>query len=73
MSKPLFEHRHFVWLAKFAAQHLTDKQSVALTTALAATNPHFDVGRFESAICGAIDRNWRDQDRVNDFRGLEPH
>ncbi len=68
-TRPLFEHRHFAWLAQFAAQHLTSEQVSALSSALEATNPNFDAWRFGKAA-QSTPINWRDSADNNDMRGL---
>ena len=44
-TKPLFERRHFEWLAYWAGTTLDGAQASALARALADTNPHFDKAR----------------------------
>lgn len=48
--KPLFEHRHFAWLAAFCARH--EGVAEELAKALAATNQKFDKDRFLAAARG---------------------
>lgn len=65
MRKPLFEHRHFVFLADWLA-HMSDhptKQSCinTLAAALQYTNPGFNRERFERAANN--EPGWRDRYR----------
>lgn len=46
MKRPLFEHRHFAWLANWAKVNLNGKQIDELCTCLRDTNPNFDGARF---------------------------
>ncbi len=50
MKSTLFEQRHFVWLAAFAARQLDDEQIKALVDALKDTNNRFDEQRFIKAV-----------------------
>lgn len=66
MSRPLFEHRHYVKLASWAQglKYLpgVDQKAViiSLANALQNTNPHFDRTRFITTAEGRP-LNWRDQ------------
>jgi hypothetical protein len=51
MSKPLFERRHFAWLARYCYENPSgDAKSMAM--ALEHTNPNFDRQRFVKAASG---------------------
>ncbi len=66
MTKTLFEHRHFVWLAEFCKQTSVPYPNVRdLARALESTNPRFDWSRFMTAAghgdkLASPNANWRD-------------
>lgn len=62
-GKPIFEHRHFVWLAHWAGANLDADMVAKLCDDLARTNPKFDRGRWMSAANGRP--NGRDAARCN--------
>ena len=50
-TRPLFEQRHFEWLADFAKNYLNERDIRALAAHLAGTNSHFKCEKFLKA-CG---------------------
>lgn len=50
MTLPLFERRHFEWLAAFAGSNLTPAQCERLASNLASTNAGFKRSRFLAAV-----------------------
>jgi hypothetical protein len=51
-ERPLFEHRHFVWLAGFLAEHADEKLRYAMARKLEDTNERFEHSRFLDAARG---------------------
>jgi len=49
MSTPLFQHRHYVWLAAFARDNLNEEQRRRMAAELRGTNPNYSRSRFEDA------------------------
>ena len=46
---PLFQHRHYEWLAEFARKNLTEEQKTSLVIELRRTNCAFDQDCFLKA------------------------
>ena len=51
-NRPLFEHRHFAWLANWAVHKLSQEQKDELCYRLAETNENFNRERFMIAAKG---------------------
>ncbi len=65
-NNPIFEHRHFTWLAHYCRKaNLRYYDVAALADELASTNPRFDRQRFMTAATTDKPCNWRDEARNN--------
>lgn len=49
MPAPLFQQRHFVWLAAWARHELPMAERICLRNALAKTSVKFDAVKFDKA------------------------
>ena len=61
MSTPLFQHRHFAWLADWAKHMLTESERRELARDLRRTNSRFDDTRVLAAAGVEGQMNGRDR------------